>query len=214
MNIIKKYNYLKLLVSIILIVIGLLFCIFSSHPNMDIFLGYLIASILLLISILLIVFTFINQSKNFFMVLAYLLIIALSVIIFLFPKIFVLSIPIVIGVFLIGLGVMFIIKFIILKRISLRSLFNLFQFIGCLILIAVGVLFCVFYQKIDVYITSFIIGIPIFVLGIIGIILTIIGIIKHHKDFEIYIGDYNDKEIKDNQNKLKITSKRKHKKNK
>ncbi len=212
MNIIKKYNYLKLIVSIILIVIGLLFCIFSAHPNMDVFLGYLIASILLLISVLLIIFTFINQSKNFFMVLAYLLIIALSVIIFLFPRIFVLSIPIVIGVFLSGLGVIFIIKFIILKRVSLKSLFNLFQLIGCLILITVGILFCIFYHKIDVYITSFIIGIPIFALGIIGIILTVIGMMRHHKGVEIYVGDFNEKEIKDNQDKLKNNSKIKRKK--
>ncbi len=207
MNIIRKYNYLKLVVSLVLIAAGLLFCIFSAHPNMDVFLGYLIASLLILISTLLIIYTFINQSKNFFMVFIYILLIALSVIIFLFPQVFVLSIPVVIGVFLIGVGVIFIIKFIILKRVSLKSLFNLFQLLGCLILIAVGILFCVFYHKIDVYITSFIIGIPLFILGIIGLILTFIGMMRHHREVEIYVGDFNKKEIKDNQEELKKHSK-------
>lgn len=203
MNFLKKYNALKIIVSILLIAIGLLFCIFSAHPKMDIFLGYLFASVLLLIALGLIVITFINENRNFFRVLLYLLVVGLSVIIYIFPTIFVLSMPIFIGVFFIGAGIIFIIKFIILKRVSLKSLFNLFQLLGCLILIVVGLLFCIFYNKIDVYITSFIIGIPLFALGVVFLIFTIISMInnKNNSKVNIYIGDYKSEEKKSDQKK-------------
>ncbi len=188
---VNKYNALKFVVSFILMAAGILFCVFSYHDYMDIFLGYLFASTLLLVSIILIIYTFIKDSEHFFRVLIYLLIVALSIIVFIDPTIFVISIPIVIGVFLSGTGLFFIIKFIILKRVSLRSIFNIVQLIGCLILLVVGILFCVFYRQIDVYITSFIIGIPLFVLGLIVFLFSLFGLIKHSKnEVSLYVEDY------------------------
>lgn len=167
---VREYYFVKILIALFFIGAGFCLLYFSSYKYMNLVLGYIFASLLCLIGASLIVKVFFVNKEKFFNVILYLIMIALGVVVFLRPNIFVIAIPIVLGVLLLGIGLTFLIKFIIIKRAPMRSMFNVMQVIIFTLMMIIGVLFCVFYQKIDVIITSIIFGLPMIVFGVIFLI--------------------------------------------
>ncbi len=179
MNRLKKYDYLRLLLGISSTITGVLFCVFSTYSFMELFLGYLLASILLIFSLIMIIITFIKENEHFFRIFFYVFLIGISVCFFIDPSTIIKMVPILLGVFLICSGIIYLIKFIILKRVNLNSLFNILQVVIALLIIGIGVVFAIFYARIDTIITSILIGIPLTIFGILISIFAIIRLIRN-----------------------------------
>lgn len=180
MNLIHRHSLNTILLGLLSFVVGLLFLIFSNYDFMELFLGYLFASLILLFSIIMIVITFLRENEHFFRIFFYVFLIAISVWFFLNPTHIVLMIPIVIGVFLSVSGLVLIIKFIILKRANFGSYITIIKFVIYLLLIVAGILISVFYLKIDTVITSFLLGVPLMSVGVLFIALGVMRLIRNH----------------------------------
>lgn len=180
MNFLKKYDVLILISSLIIFIGGLLFVVFSYQTNfMRLFLGYFVGAILMISSLIYMIYRLIKDDIYFFRIVYSILLFGAGFALCFYPYFIVSLIPLFLGITISLVAIIFIIKFLILKKVSLKSMYNIVQLVLALILLAAGILFIVFYKKIDVYLTSIIIGIPLMVVGIAGILISLIRIIRN-----------------------------------
>lgn len=184
MKSIKNYYVLRMFISLVFVTLGILLLVFSSNKYMGDILGYAFGSVLVLTGLYFIINVFTKDQEHFFRCIIHLLIISAGVVVFIRPTIFVTSVPILLAVLLIGIGSLFTIKFIIIKRANMSSLFNITQLSIFILFIALGILVCVFYEYIDVIITSIIIGIPLILFGVLSFIYDVFKLIKNKKEKE------------------------------
>ena len=171
MNNVRRNNLLLLLGGLVLIVIGLLFCIYSTNSFMEKFIGYLIGAGVIVTGASLVVYTFIKEPEHFYRNVYYSIVLSAGVIIIIDPSIVVEFLSLFVGITLSLFALLYFIKFILLKRLPMRNWFQITQLIVTILVFVAGILICVFYYKIDVFLISLIFGIPMIIIGLILVLL-------------------------------------------
>lgn len=174
-----KYNFLRLFYGVFFFVAGLLIAIFSSYSFMSYLLGYTLGAILILVGFFLILYVFIKEPEHFFRAFLYVILIAFGVMVIITPNLFVNYLILVIGIEIFSLGLLYWIKFIILKRVKLTSWFPIVQVVICFVLMLIGLCLAIFYRQIGTQMTAILLSIPLMIFGLYHMIMSMIKIIKN-----------------------------------
>ncbi len=174
---IKIRTILELLLGIILLASGIPLMIFSSSSIMVDVLGYLIGGIMILLAVLITLFTFIKYPEKVYLYFLYSLILVSGVYCFITPVTATIFICLYLGITFMIVSLLYFIKFYILKHVSFKHWFNIVQLFILIILFITGLLFCIYFKTIDVFLLCYIIGIPLSLIGLYLIILMIIRLI-------------------------------------
>lgn len=176
---IRKTSIIKLIVGIFLLTIGVLTLIYSTHSFMTNLLGILIGVFICLLSLFLVVYTFIKYPEHIYRYLIFSLLLTSGVYCFIVPLAATTFICLFIGITLMLCSLLYVIKFIILKRLTMRYWFNVVQLLICIILFVTGILFAIYFDTIDTFLICMIVGIPLSIIGVFYIILMTIRLIAN-----------------------------------
>ena len=176
---IKRNSIIKLMIGVIMLALGILSLVYSTSNVMTTILGYIIGILICLTSIFLIIYTFIKYPEHIYRYLIFALLLTSGVYCFIIPLAATTFICLFIGITLMLCSLLYVIKFIILKHLTMRYWFNVVQLIICIILFALGVSFAIFFNTIDTFLICLIVGIPLSIMGLFYIILMIIRLIAN-----------------------------------
>ncbi len=176
---IRRNSIIKLIIGVVLLAIGILSLVYSTSSVMTTIMGIIIGVLICATSLFLIVYTFIKYPEHIYRYLIFALLLTSGVYCFIIPLAATTFICLFIGITLMLCSLLYVIKFIILKHLTMRYWFNVVQLIVCIVLFALGVLFAVFYNTIDTFLICLIVGIPLSIIGLFYIILMIVRLIAN-----------------------------------
>jgi len=166
----KKWKWLEYVEAALLIVLGIIIICFIAHPNLHVTIGYIAASYILVNAIILIVaafaFNFSLLDADFWIGL---ILLTIAIWLYVYPTTIITSLPLIVGVCLIGGGAILIIKSIIVFMTPLNGVRNILSFIIGLLCSSGGVALIALRYSEAVDVSSFI-------LLIIGLIMLANGI--------------------------------------
>lgn len=175
----NKYNFLRLFYGLFFFVGGLLVAIFSNYSFMSYLLGYTLGASLILIGLYLIFYVFIKEPEHFFRSFLYILLVGFGVMVIITPNLFVDYLILLIGIEIASIGLLYWIKFIILKKVKLNGWFPILQVVICFLFMGIGITSAVFYRQIGTQLTAILLSIPMMIFGLYNIVITMIRIIKN-----------------------------------
>jgi|GEM_PF-2326386 hypothetical protein len=166
----KKWKWLEYVEAALLIVLGIIIICFNANPNLHVTIGYIVASYILVNAIILIVaafaFNFSLLDADFWIGL---ILLTIAIWLYVYPTTIITSLPLIVGVCLIGGGAILIIKSIIVFMTPLNGVRNILSFIIGLLCSSGGVALIALRYSEAVDVSSFI-------LLIIGLIMLANGI--------------------------------------
>ena len=176
---IRRNSIIKLIIGVVLLTLGVITLIYSTHNITSTILGYIIGALICITSIFLIIYTFIKYPEHVYRYLIFSLLLTSGVYCFIIPLAATTFICLFIGITLMLCSLLYVIKFIILKHLTMRYWFNVVQLIVCIVLFGLGVSFAIFYNTIDTFLICMIVGIPLSIIGLFYIILMSIRLIAN-----------------------------------
>ncbi len=177
---IKRNSLIKLFIGLIIFTLGILSLVYSTSSFMTTVLGYIIGILICLTSLFLIVYTFIKYPEHIYRYLIFALLLTSGVYCFIIPLAATTFICLFIGITFMLCSLLYVVKFIILKHLTLRYWFNVVQLIICIVFFVLGISFAIFYNTIDTFLICMIVGIPLTIFGLFYVILMIIRLIANH----------------------------------
>ncbi len=176
---IRRSSIIKLIIGVFLLVLGLVTLIYSTCNIMSTILGYIIGVLICITSVFLIIYTFIKYPEHIYRYLIFALLLTSGVYCFIVPLSATTFICLFIGITLMLCSLLYVIKFIIFKHLTMRYWFNVVQLIVCIVFFGLGACFAVFYNTIDTFLICMIVGIPLSIIGLFYIVLMTIRLIAN-----------------------------------
>lgn len=177
---IKRNNIIKLIFGIFSLTLGIIILVFINSNKMNAVLGYSIGSLICLTSVYLVLYTFLKYPEHFLRYFVFAITLSFGVLCIINPSIGPTFFSLFLGITLSLISLLYFIQFIVLKKASMRYWFNVVQLLMCILLFVIGILICVYYNKIDTFLMCIIISVPLILIGLILIVLMIVRLIVNH----------------------------------